>query len=190
MKKLYFCLTVIFLVACGGGGGSNALADVTQAMFDALVARVTQNESDIAALQPATAETLVDANGNVVGTIVGHGAGNNVQVDVTLNGIGYTATFAPAGSWQPLDTYHTEPTCSQGSSHFIDRAEITVGFWFAWSDGVDWFSLSPVAGQVIPGWKREGFGGSCMAIANPRAQFYTATLITAGNQFTGPFSIQ
>ena len=190
MKKLYFGLTVIFLVACGGGGGMQALADVTDEMFNALVARVTQNENAIAALPATLNETLVDVNSSVVGAIVGHGTGNSVQVDILLNGIGYTATFTPAGSWQPLNTYHTEPTCSQSSSHFIDRAELTVGFWFAWSDGTDWFSLLPVNGQVMPGWKREGFSGSCMAIANPRAQFYTATLITGGSQFTGPFSIQ
>ena len=137
MKKVYFCLTVVFLVACGGSGGREALADVTDAMFNALVARVTNNESAIAQLQtappPVGSETLVDANGVTVGGIVGHGTGNNVQVDILLQGIGYTATFTPAGSWQPLNTYHTEPTCSQSSSHFIDRAEITVGFWFAWS---------------------------------------------------------
>lgn len=190
MKNLYIGLTVIFLVACGSGGGVQALADVTDAMFDALVARVSQNESDIQMLQPTLNEILVDANGGTVGSIAGHGAGNSVQVDLTLSGIGYTATFTPDGSWQPQDTYHTEPTCRQSPSHFVDRAEITVGFWFTWSDGTDWFSLMPVNGQVIPGWKREGFSGQCVAIANPRSQFYTAQRLTAGNTFVAPFSIQ
>lgn len=42
---------VAFLVACAGGGGTQALADVTDAMFAALSARVTANEAAIDSLQ-------------------------------------------------------------------------------------------------------------------------------------------
>ena len=43
---------VAFLVACGGGGGAQAIAEhISTAMFDALSARVSTNESSIAALE-------------------------------------------------------------------------------------------------------------------------------------------
>jgi hypothetical protein len=193
MKNIYIGLTVAFLVACGGGGGAEALADVTDAMFNALVARVTKNENDIAALQPPPVETLADANGATVGTIVGRGTGNSVQVDIDVGALAYVATFTPAGSWQPLNTFHTEPTCSLSASLFVDRAEIVAGFGFAFSFNTDpstWYSLTPVAGQVMPGWKREGFGGQCVAIVNPRAQFYVAQTVGASALFVAPFHIE
>jgi len=193
-KAIFFqLLTVVFLVACGSNGGQQALADVTDAMFNALKARVTANEQAIDALAPPHVETLADSNGVVVGTIAGHGAGNSVQVNIDVGGLAYVAAFGPAGSWQPRDTYHTEPTCSLSQSLFVDRAEVPDGFNFVFSFGNghnSWYRLDVVSGQVIPGWKREGYAGQCVSIQNPRMTFYAANSVGASDTFTPPFHIE
>lgn len=190
--KFLQVLTVVFLVACGSGGGGQALADVTQAAFDALVARVSTVERDVAALAPAPVANVVDANGLSVGEVVGTGHGGSRHVSVEVGSLFYTATMNDAGSWQPVNTYHTEPTCNKSASLLIDARELPGGFDFVFSfnsDHSNWYAVQPVA-QTIPGWIREGYNGQCNSIANPRLSFYRAYSIGGTSQFVAPFHIE
>lgn len=191
-NKLLVMLTVAVLVACGGGGGKQALADVTDEMFNALVARVTANENAIAALQPVPVDRVLDANGNEVGPVVGVGAGAMRMVSVNAGGLWFTMAFGPNGSWEPVTRYYTEPTCTT-PSYFVDRNEITAGFDFAFfgeGDNATLYDLTPVSGQVIPGWKREAFSGQCASIGNPRLSFYKADRVgVATGQYTPPYHV-
>jgi hypothetical protein len=118
MKRLISITALVaFLVACGGGGGAKALADVTDAMFNALVARVTANESSIVALQTATpppvpgAANLVNDAQEVVGEIVGVMSTGRVMV---LLPNGYVVNFrndmpGDSDAWDTL--YFTSLNC-------------------------------------------------------------------------------
>lgn len=193
-KILSTAALVAFLVACGGGGGVPALADVTDAMFNALASRVTANESAIATLQTTQAPNLVDANGTIVGPVVGRGNGGTAQVAIVVNGIDYVATFGPGGTWRPKQTYHTEPTCNLSASLFVDQREIESGFWFLWSPGdfnpnqSGFYDLVPANGNVIPGWIKDGFG-SCTAVQNPRLKFYASHFVGASDIYQAPFTV-
>ena len=188
---------VAFLIACGSGpGGRQAIADVTDAMFNALVARVTTNESAIATLQDVQAPNLVDVNGTVVGPILGRGNGGTAIVEVTINGLPYVASFGPGGTWYPKITYYNDPGCSS-SPVWIDAREVEAGFDYVWAftrpDSVTaWRSIEPVRSDaiILVGWRKDG-RGFCEGIQSPRLKFYSSQVIGgSADVYTPPFSIE
>ena len=193
-KMIGTAALVAFLGACGGGGGAKAVAEhITDAMFNALSARVPANESSIVTLQ--TASNLLDVNGTVVGPIVGRGNGGTASVNVTVSGTQYVASLGPDGTWRPKVYYNNEPTCSIANGMYVDQREVEAGFDYVWSPGdfitsnSGWYNLETIDANFVPGWIKDGFG-SCTGIQNPRLKFYSANFIGASDVYLAPFNVQ
>lgn len=186
-------ITVAFLVACGSGGGRQAIADVSQAAFDALVGRVSNVERDLAALGQAPIEHVVDANGDTVGEVIGYGSNGMAVVRIQIGSLWYRASIGPNGSWSPVDTYHHDSTCGGGT--LVDRREIQPGFDFVFSTSDNLFSwerLQAGTGPIVPMTKREAYQGQCVGVSpNPRLAYYVVGPVGQASQpFTPPYHIQ